>query len=719
MSEDRNLGEIGRAAALTELVGLLESEDSTKDLYRDILRITGTVLGADGAFVLQAQSNGAVHAAWRADGLDALPLQFSKQEEAAISGGSGGSARFLQREMTGLTEQERHLLERLSAENMTVFLTGKEPAQYLCFYSIMQSGRPGGREEADLTLGQSAAIILESILAGRNQRTALADSYMALETVLEQMENGIYVCDMTGKSMLFANRSLRRAFRRELAEDTFGGIAEGGTLKDNGSYEMYHAAGNRWYEIRCMEIRWVSGQPARLYTFYDISDKKVYLNKIEQQVYTDFLTGLYNRMRCERDLEFQLHEAGKTGGKGALLYLDLDDFKHINEGLGHQYGDVLLRAVSHGMQQVRGISHCCYRMSGDEFVIIVPVEWFGEFERILQDIKEIFNRPWFLRDANYYCTMSMGVALFPDAGDNTQELLKKAGIAMNEAKEGGKNRVVYYSERIPSRSGRRLDMEKNMRDASVAGYGEFEVYYQPIVEIDRRDDSVTCLGAEALVRWNSSELGFIPPAEFIPLAEYLGLINPIGNHVLLQACRACKRWNEGGCPEYRVHVNLSVIQLLQPDIVDTIQKAIQETGIRPDHLVLEVTESLAINDLERMKEIITGIRSLGAEIALDDFGTGYSSLSHIREIPFDLIKIDQSFVKDLHKDNYSQAFIRMVTELADTIGVGICVEGVESREQYEIVKDMAIAMLQGYYFDRPMKEELFEEKYAPGKPAAG
>lgn len=715
MSDGGHLEEGSRAWAVTELAGLLGSEDRTENLYQDILRVTGTALGADGAFVLQAQKDGQVNAAWRADGLDAVPIRLSEQEEAVFHGGG----RLLQQGMPGLTRQERHLLERLSAEHMMVLPAGQEPALYLCFYRFAQSGRTGAWNEGDLLFGQNGAAILESILTRRKQRTALADSYMALETVLEQTDSGICVFDVTGEHMLFANHSLRRAFRRELAEERFGGIPESGELKDNGSYEMYHAAGNRWYEIRRMEIRWVNGQPARLYTFRDISDKKVYLNKIEQQVYTDFLTGLYNRMRCERDLELQLHEAAKTGGKGALLYLDLDDFKHINEGLGHQYGDVLLRAVSHGMQQVRGISHCCYRMSGDEFVIIVPVEHFGEFERILQDIKEIFNRPWFLRDANYYCTMSMGVALFPDAGDNTQELLKKAGIAMNEAKEGGKNRVVYYSERIPSCSGRRLDMEKNMRDASVAGYGEFEVYYQPVVEIDRRDDSVICRGAEALVRWNSSELGFIPPAEFIPLAEYLGLINPIGNHVLLQACRACRRWNEGGCPDYRVHVNLSVIQLLQPDIVDTIQRAIQETGIRPDHLVLEVTESLAINDLERMKEIITGIRSLGAEIALDDFGTGYSSLSHLREIPFDLIKIDQSFVKDLHRDHYSQAFIRMVSELADTIGVGICVEGVESREQYEVVRDMSIAMVQGYYFDRPMREDLFEEKYAPGKPAAG
>ena len=250
-----------------------------------------------------------------------------------------------------------------------------------------------------------------------------------------------------------------------------------------------------------------------------------------------------------------------------------------------------------------------------------------------------------------------------------------------------------------------------MRDATTKGYQEFEIYYQPIINIQK--EKLPCTGAEALIRWNSTELGFIPPSEFIPLAEYLGLINPIGNYVLREACRRCKLWNENGHPDFKVNVNLSVIQLLQPDIVEIVENTVKETGIKPENLTLEVTESLAINDMERMKHILAKIRSLGVRIALDDFGTGYSSLNHIREIPLDVIKVDQSFIKDLERDAYAKSFIKMVGELADAIHVNLCVEGVETRRQYEILSKLCTCMVQGYYFDRPMQREAFEEKYVP------
>ncbi len=453
----------------------------------------------------------------------------------------------------------------------------------------------------------------------------------------------------------------------------------------------------------------MDGRKASLYSLYDITDKKIYQKKIERQAYTDFLTGLYNRMCCERDFAWYLDDAAKNQVKGSLLYIDLDDFKHINDGLGHQYGDVLLKAISGEISRIEGIRTTCYRMGGDEFVVIIPPDRYKEFERIVESIRLIFAKPWFLKDADYYCTMSMGIVTFPDDGANVQEIIKKADIAMYEAKKTGKNRYARYSDSLGSNSGRRLDVEKNMRDATVAGYKEFEVYYQPVIDISQ--PGTPCTGAEALIRWNNAELGFIPPSEFIPLAEYLGLINPIGNHVLLEACKECKKWNDSGYPGYKVNVNLSVVQLLQADIFDIVERTIKETGIRPHNLTLEVTESLAINDMDRMKEILTNIKELGVRIALDDFGTGYSSLNHIREFPFDVIKVDQSFVKDLAEDAYSQSFIKMVGELAETIGVSICVEGIETAEQFKVLEGMKVKMVQGYYFDRPMTQKDFETKY--------
>ncbi len=414
-------------------------------------------------------------------------------------------------------------------------------------------------------------------------------------------------------------------------------------------------------------------------------------------------------MCCERDLAKFVDSAVSEGTHGALLYLDLDDFKHINDGLGHQYGDVLLQAIAHSFTRVSGVEETCYRMGGDEFVIIIPPDSFSEMDRIVTDIKAIFNRPWFLKDADYYCTMSMGVVTFPGEGTQIQDLIKKADITMYEAKKSGKNKVAVYNSEMDSQSNKRLDMEKYMREAARNGYEEFLVYYQPIIDIQL--DGTPCVGAEALVRWDSSALGFVSPADFIPFAEYLGLIIPIGAHVLRKACETCKYWNEHGHPNYKVNVNLSVVQLVQPDIVQIVKTTLDETGIDPHNLTLEVTESLAINDMNKMKEVLAAIKALGCRIALDDFGTGYSSLNHIRELPIDVIKVDQSFVRELASDSYSQAFVRYISQLASIIDMSICVEGIETAQQFDVLADMDVRMVQGFYFDRPLPQEQFEEKY--------
>ena len=553
--------------------------------------------------------------------------------------------------------------------------------------------------------------ILQSILSRRIQNNSLSCSYASLESVLDSFQCCIYIKDRENGKVLFVNKQLQTSFPKELADGSFEKLLEKKApfLYEVPSRTSDDATRSIWYDMSRADIVWVDGRKVNLYALYDITDRKAYQKKAEQQTYTDSLTGLYNRMCCERDLAVYVDDAERNGQPGALLYLDLDDFKHINDGLGHRYGDELLKKVSVALTNVPMTGKHCYRVGGDEFIVIVPPAVYDELSGILTSIQDIFKRPWRLKGMDYYCTMSMGVVEFPQSGKGVQDLIKKADIAMYEAKKKGKNRVEKYLDGLDSESGRRLTMEKNMRDATVAGCEEFEIYYQPITDISL--PGTPCTGAEALLRWNSASLGFISPADFIPLAEYLGLINPIGYHVLVEACRECRRWNENGHPEYKVNVNLSVVQLMQPDIVESVEKALRETGLTPHNLTLEVTESLAINDMNRMKEILGDIRKLGVRIALDDFGTGYSSLNHIRELPFDVIKVDQSFVKDLAEDAYSQSFIKMVAELAQTIGVSICVEGIETEEQYRLLEDMKVRMVQGYYFARPMKKCDFEAKY--------
>lgn len=708
-SEQEMSENLKRSEALTEVVQLLESEETIEMIMTQLLSAAGKFLRLSVAAVYQLQKSGEVVR---------LVSGWSKED-----GGAGIKSRVPDRcpdflrtgkamilsTNSSLKEEEKEEMEALgltAAIVIPVIISGAV-SMYACF-GEKRAERIWKLDEIKFL--NDTVKILQSILARRIQKNSLASSYASLETILDNVGSAIYVRDLASGKVLFANRGMRHTFEKEMQDGSLTDLLNQGIRGQNGISEIYHHKRERWYDLYYTRIKWVDGCPVLLCALYDITEKKIYQKKIEQQAYTDFLTGLYNRMCCERDLARYVDEARMTSKSGALLYLDLDDFKHINDGLGHQYGDVLLKAISHSLQEIEGIESTCYRMGGDEFVIIVPPEGYEKFESIIASIKEIFMKPWFLKNADYYCTMSMGIVEFPNEGEVVHELIKKADIAMYEAKKRGKNRVAQYTDNIDSASGKRLDMEKNMRDAMTTGYQEFEVYFQPVIDIQK--DGLPCTGAEALIRWNSAELGFIPPSEFIPLAEYLGLINPIGNYVLKEACRHCKSWNDHGYPHYKVNVNLSVVQLLQPDIVDIVEQTIRETGINPQNLTLEVTESLAINDMARMKEILASIKMLGVRIALDDFGTGYSSLNHIREIPFDVIKVDQSFIKDLERDAYAKSFIKMVAELAEAIGVNLCVEGVETRNQYEILSEMKVCLVQGYYFDRPMPRKDFEEKYA-------
>lgn len=709
-SENKINETMARVEALTQVIRLLDSDDAMEGVMGKVLAIIGDYLKISCGQVYQVdQSQGTmdVLGEWVNEGVVSfldrnknLPVfSFLPEEKPLVI----GSDSLMKSEFVSE-------LRELGIRAIMAFplLKTGEKKIYFC---VSQTNKSRVWQLEEIKFISDAIKVLQSVYARKIQKNTLVNSYASMEAVLDNVGCCVYVRDIETGRVLFANKMLRNTFAKELKDGIFNEMLGQAvaTEQKKGAFELFQRDIKRWYDLLYTHITWVDGKKAEMYSLYDISDRKIYQRKIEQQAYTDFLTGLYNRMCCERDMAWHIDEAKKNGERGGILYLDLDDFKHINDGLGHQYGDVLLKSISSNLRRIDGIRNTCYRMGGDEFVIVIPPESYPRFEGIIEDIKQIFAKPWFLKDADYYCTMSMGIVTFPEDGDNVQELIKKADIAMYEAKKTGKNRVATYNDHLESGSGKRLDMEKNMRDAAVAGLQEFEVYYQPISDISV--EGSPCVGAEALIRWNSTELGFVSPAEFIPLAEYLGLINPIGNFVLKEACKTCKYWNDHGRPTYKVNVNLSVVQLLQPNIVEIVQKTLEETGINPRNLTLEVTESLAINDMERMKEVLGNIKKLGVRIALDDFGTGYSSLNHIREIPFDVIKVDQSFVKDLAEDAYSQSFIKMVAELASTLGASICVEGIETESQFRVLEGMKVRMVQGFYFNRPLTRPEFERKY--------
>lgn len=704
--------QLDRTQAMAEVIGMLESDEGFTELTQRILKETCESLQIAGGFLIRENIDRRTtdmigEFVERSE--DSLIRHFQHIDKDELPFFNGKPY------MISSSSMMPEPFERFFKENglsAAVFQPMEVNDNGLLMYlGFFEKGNKREWESEDIKFISGVKRVIQSILIKRIAKNSLASSYASLEAILENTGCGILVVDYNTRSILYTNQKLKDLFSHTIAAGNLEELVFGEEEEKKTHYydEVYYVEEERWLDVHKTEIDWVDGRRVGLCTLYDITDKKLYQKKIENQANNDFLTGLYNRMRCEQDLGRYIAKAQAVNCEGALLYIDLDDFKHINDGLGHPYGDVLLKAISHSLQRIEGIEKSCYRMGGDEFIVIISEAVYPQMERILRDIDSIFSKPWFLKGEDYYCTMSMGITCFPSDGNSVDDLIRKADMALMTAKRRGKNCVEYYNDKDQASTYRRLDMEKNMRTAAMNVCKEFEVYYQPIVAV--QEDGTPCCGAEALVRWNSSVLGFVSPEDFIPLAEYLGLINPIGEFVLEQAAKRCKYWNDMGHPNYKVNVNLSVVQLLQNDIIKKIKKVLDETRINPHNLTLEVTESLAINDMEHMKRILSEIKSLGVKVALDDFGTGYSSLNHIREMPIDVIKIDRCFIEHLGEDDFSDAFVKMVNELANTIGVKVCVEGVETKLQLDVACDMRVSMIQGYYFGKPMKIAEFEEKY--------
>ena len=704
--------QLDRTQAMAEVIGMLESDEGFTELTQRILKETCESLQIAGGFLIRENIDRRTtdmigEFVERSE--DSLIRHFQHIDKDELPFFNGKPY------MISSSSMMPEPFERFFKENglsAAVFQPMEVNDNGLLMYlGFFEKGNKREWESEDIKFISGVKRVIQSILIKRIAKNSLASSYASLEAILENTGCGILVVDSNTRSILYTNQKLKDLFSHTIAAGNLEELVFGEEEEKKTHYydEVYYVEEERWLDVHKTEIDWVDGRRVGLCTLYDITDKKLYQKKIENQANNDFLTGLYNRMRCEQDLGRYIAKAQAVNCEGALLYIDLDDFKHINDGLGHPYGDVLLKAISHSLQRIEGIEKSCYRMGGDEFIVIISEAVYPQMERILRDIDSIFSKPWFLKGEDYYCTMSMGITCFPSDGNSVDDLIRKADMALMTAKRRGKNCVEYYNDKDQASTYRRLDMEKNMRTAAMNACKEFEVYYQPIVAV--QEDGTPCCGAEALVRWNSSVLGFVSPEDFIPLAEYLGLINPIGEFVLEQAAKRCKYWNDMGHPNYKVNVNLSVVQLLQNDIIKKIKKVLDETRINPRNLTLEVTESLAINDMEHMKRILSEIKSLGVKVALDDFGTGYSSLNHIREMPIDVIKIDRCFIEHLGEDDFSDAFVKMVNELANTIGVKVCVEGVETKLQLDVACGMRVSMIQGYYFGKPMKIAEFEEKY--------
>ena len=700
--------QLAKNEVLTNVLKVLESEKKFEELSLDVFKLSGEYLSIDDCILLRANVDKETVdciAEWTA--IDNMAIG-SRIAEIPVSKLPFFNGKTYTISTDSLMPDDFSKFFTDNGINAGVFLpleVNDIPGLYVIFVSLT----PRKWTNDELKFFQDIKRVLQTVLLKRITKNSLASSYTALEAILENAGCAICVSDVKNGENLYCNERYKNILDDEEDKKELQEVIEHVDLGIDHLHSYSAENSDKWFDITFARTAWVDGREVRLATIYDITDSKKYQQEIERRANIDYLTGLYNRKKCEDDLQQEVKRAEATSALGALLYIDLDDFKNINDALGHRVGDQLLIEMSKTLDEITGVDNTCYRVGGDEFAVLIPTTQYHRLDKICNRIVTVFSKSWEISEKEYYCTMSMGYVTFPTNGKDAQVLIRRADMALSYAKSHGKNRIEAYNEEENDNSVRRLDLEKALRDAVLDDCKEFEVYYQPVVNITTGEP--VCCGAEALLRWHSKGFGFMNPAEFIPLAEYLGLIVPIGEHVLTQACTRCKYWNDFGHPEYKINVNLSVVQLVQKDIVETVKRVIDKTGINPANLTLEVTESLAVNDMDAMKKVLGGLKDLGARVALDDFGTGYSSLNHIRSMPLDVIKIDKCFIDGVGDNAFNDAFVKTVSKLADVIDVNVCVEGVEEERQKLALDDMNVQMIQGFLYDRPLPQEEFERKY--------
>ena len=405
----------------------------------------------------------------------------------------------------------------------------------------------------------------------------------------------------------------------------------------------------------------------------------------------DALTGLPNRVLLRERLELALANIRRRGVGAAVLCLDLDHFKEINDTLGHGAGDLLLQQAAERLQSCVRATDTVARLGGDEFCIVqVSVEQPTDAHQLCRRLLECLREPFTLDSHEVYVDVSIGVALAPNDGEDHERLLKNADIALYRAKEVGRGTYRFFEAEMDAKLQARKALEQDLRQALVKG--ELEMHYQPLIAVDGQ----SMMGVEALMRWRQPERGLVPPAEFIPVAEEIGLILPLGEWALRTACKQVTAW-----PGLRVSVNLSPVQFKHRDLIAAVREILEETGLEPERLELEITEGVLLRDTEASLATLSGLKDLGVRIAMDDFGTGYSSLGYLHRFPFDKIKIDRSFVGDLGDRPDAAAIVRTVIGLGQSLGIMTNAEGVETLEQLTILTNEGCDQVQGFYFGRP------------------
>lgn len=442
----------------------------------------------------------------------------------------------------------------------------------------------------------------------------------------------------------------------------------------------------------------------------DITERKCTEAKINDLVYLDPLTGLPNRRLFHDRMDSLLQQSEESRQPFSLFYIDFDNFKMVNDRFGHSMGDLFLKSLTERLGSHVYKNETLSRLGGDEFVILLPNTSYSQAAHRAQDMIDAMSDSFLIEKEEIFTSMSIGISLYPTDGNNAEDLIKNADIAMYRAKEDGKNGYQFFTSDMNEIVSRKSMLAIALRKGIERG--EFSVHYQPQINLV----SEKIIGVEALLRWNHPNLGAISPAEFIPIAEETGSIHRIGEFVLTEACRQNKAWQNADIPPFRVAVNISALQFAQKDITQIVSQTLQTTGLAPEYLELELTETIiqhAKSAIETMKEL----SSLGVHLSIDDFGTGYSSLSYLKLFPIDTLKIDQHFTRNIETDSKDAALVKTIIRLAHDLDLNVIAEGVETKDQVEFLKTEQCNQAQGYYFNRPLPANELETFYHEYKQA--
>jgi diguanylate cyclase (GGDEF)-like protein/PAS domain S-box-containing protein len=562
------------------------------------------------------------------------------------------------------------------------------------------------------TRDEGFIVVCSDISLSKTQEAILRQTNQRLDIALDNMSQGLCLIDAQNR-LEVVNRRFFEIFRlprnqiqpgstfRDILELSVASKNHGGKtveqlLAEQAAFMRRHANGTHFYELSDGRVVACTYTPTShggwVATYEDVTERRQAEEKIMHMARHDALTNLPNRVQFREKMEQSL----SRGETFALLYIDLDRFKSVNDTLGHPVGDTLLCAVTKRLQVLMRGADTVARLGGDEFAIIQlggrPTDATELATRIIDTISESFD----VLGHQVVIGASIGIAIAPTDGNEPDQLLRNADMALYRAKGEGRGNYHFFQPEMDAQMQARHILELDLRKALLAG--EFELYYQPLIDLD--GDRVS--GFEALVRWNHPRRGVIGPDNFIPVAEEIGLIVPIGDWVLKQACRDALTWPS----ELTVAVNLSAVQFRSPALALSVAGVLGTTGLSASRLELEITESVLLQDNRAVLDILHQIRELGVRISMDDFGTGYSSLSYLRSFPFDKIKIDRSFIRELGKENDCVAIIQAVTLLGRSLGMVTTAEGVETKQQLEILRAEGCSQVQGYLFGppRPVKE---------------